>query len=163
MQDLKDPAKRGRFSRNKGRREEQQLVLYFAKKGYKAERVLRQYQQSGQPDIIIEKEGKSYTLENKSRRNSFKSIYDLYASEKEADGALRFVTYSSGTAVIMSSEFNLLLNPENPFKNLALSPPISKKLKVYNRIVKLKELKQSADFLVIKDNGKPRLFLRYWG
>lgn len=152
----------GNFSRSKGRREEQQLVLYLAKLGYQAERILRQYQAAGQPDVKATKDGKTITFEKKARRASFKAIYDLYAQEKDNDGTMCFVTHSFGTPVAVSTDFPSLLTVDRLFRNLTAHPVAPKKMKVFLRIEKLKELKQSADFLVIKDNGKPQLFLRYW-
>ncbi len=152
----------GRFSRMKGRRGEQQLVLYLAKLNYKAERILRQYQEAGQADVKAEKDGKTLTFENKCRRESFKSIYDLYYKERGENGLLCFAMGSTATAVAVCSDLEALLGPDLSFRNLVLFPPTDKHLKVYNRIVALSALKQSADFLVIKDNNKPRLFLRYW-
>lgn len=155
--------KGGKFSRNKGRREEQQLVLYLANLGYKAERILRQYFASGEADVKATKDGVTYTFENKSRNKSFKSIYDAYFSERDVDGVFRFVQTSGSTAVAVSTHFTALLGPDQAFRNMEASPGTRLIKMACNRMVKLKELKQSADFLVIKDNGKPRLFLRYWG
>lgn len=152
----------GLKSRNKGRREEQQLVLALAKLGYQAERILRQYQYSGQPDVRASKDGKEYTFEMKSRKESFKTLYELYYQEMDGDKVLKFVLSSNGIAVAVSTDFNAVLSATTHFRNLALFPAEKKKLKAYERFVKLKELKQSADFLVIKDNNMPRLFIKYW-
>ncbi len=154
----------GKFSRNKGRRGEQQLVLHLAKLGYKAERILRQYQFAGQPDVVARKNGKEYTFENKSLRCSFKSIYELYYSERDGDKSLRFVMNDKGVAVSMSTDFETLLVPDQRFRNLEIFPPTPKQLKAYSRIVgTIKDMKQTADFLVIKDNGESMLFIRYFG
>jgi Holliday junction resolvase len=158
-----DHSKVGKFSRSKGRRNEQQLVLYLARHGYQAERILRQYQAAGQPDVKATKiAGIVTTFEMKARKDSFKTIYALYNSEKDDKGVVAFVTYSGGKPVALSTDFEALLGSDRTFRNLILFPPNPKLLKVYNRIVKLDELRQSADYLVIKDNNKPMLFLRFW-
>lgn len=154
----------GKFSRMKGRREEQQLVLHLAKLDYKAERILRQYQAAGQPDVKATKGDKTITLENKSRHSSFKSIYTVYYDDRDLEGLLCFVLCSSGVAVAMSTDFEKVIKCEGQvFRNLTTFPPNPKYLKVYQRLVGLKQVKQDADVLVLKDNGKPRLFIRYWG
>lgn len=153
----------GLFSREKGRREEQGLVLYLSKLGYKAERILRQYQAQGQPDVKT-LAPEELTFEMKSRAGNFKRIYDLYFAEKDDQGTLSFVMSPNSTAVAVNTDFAVLHGGGYTFANLALFPPGDKALlKVYNRLVGLKELKQDADYLVIKDNNKPRLFIRYWG
>lgn len=152
----------GKFSRNKGRREEQQLVLALAKWGYKAERILRQYQAAGQADVKT-LEPAQYTFEMKARQGSFKTIYDLYYSQRDEKGILSLVYGSKGTAVAMSSDFPSLLSiPDHSFRDLSNPPADKKILKVFARILKLQELKQAADFLVIKDNNKVRLYIKYW-
>jgi len=157
-----DHSKIGKFSRNKGRRSEQQLVLYLARHGYQAERILRQYQAAGQPDVKAAKAGIVTTFEMKARKDSFKSIYALYNSEKDANSVVAFVTHSGGTPVAMSNDFEALLGSDRTFRNLTLFPPNSALLKVYNRIVYLNKLRQAADYLVVKDDNKPMLFLRFW-
>lgn len=152
----------GKFSRSKGRREEQQLVLDLAKMGYKAERILRQYMTAGEADVKT-LEPEQYTFELKTRRSSFKTIYALYYDHRDLDGVLKFVLSTSGVAVAASTNFKSLLKADTHFRNLLLNPTDSKKLRVYKRIVDMQKLKQTADFLVIKDNNKPRLYFRYWG
>lgn len=152
----------GKFSRNKGRREEQQLVLALAQLGYKAERILRQYQTAGQPDVKT-LEPKQYTFEMKARKQSFITIYDLYYAERDERGIVAFAESSSGRMAAMSTNFKELEAKGYTYRNLFLFPPMPKQIKVYNRILGLKDLKQSADYLVIKDNNKPRLYIEFWG
>ncbi len=149
----------GTFSRMKGRRNEQELVLYLAKLGYKAERILRQYQFAGQPDVKATKGEQTFTLEMKARRDSFKSIYDLYFSTKE--DVMTFCLGTNGTAVAITTDFERLHTARDLYFPNILGAD-KKALKTYLRIAKMTEIKQSADFLVLKDNGKPRLFMRFW-
>lgn len=153
----------GRFSRRKGATNERALVIHLANKHYQAERILRQYQVAGQPDVRAVKDGKEYTFEMKARRCSFKRIYDLYYRERDGENILAFVQSSSGIPVAVSTDFQSLLEVNRSFRNLTLFPPDKKLLKVFDRIVKFNAWRQTADFLVIRDNGKPMLFLRYWG
>ncbi len=154
----------GAFSRSKGRRNEQQLVLYLAKLFYKAERILRQYQFSGQPDVKATKDFTSgeqtFTFEMKARRASFKAIYDLYYKNRD-DGVLTFCVGVNGTAVAISTDFEKLHTARHMYFANALEAD-KKDLKVYLRIAKMAEIKQGADFLVLKDNNKPMLFMRFW-
>lgn len=152
----------GKFSRSKGRREEQQLVLALANLGFKAERILRQYQAAGQPDVRAYGHGRpEVTFEMKSRQQSFKTIYALYRSERDHLGRLLFSL--DGKLVAMSTDLMTLFNfqaEQTPYFIGIL--PDSRFLKTYKRIVKLYDLKQNADYLVIRDNGEQRLFIKYW-
>ncbi len=146
----------GKFSRDKGRRGEQQLVLSLVGKGYKAERILRQYQFGGQPDVKTTYP-QEYTFELKCRKSAFKTIYDLYTAERDHEGVLAIIW--NGKPIAIASYFEKLLSSDRSFR--AFTPEHPKK-KTLNRIAKLEEQKQTADFLVLKDNGKYRLYLRYW-
>lgn len=150
----------GAFSRSKGRREEQQLVLYLAKLGFKAERILRQYQAAGQPDVKAVRAGKEYTFEMKSRKDSFKSIYDTYFADRGPGNFLG--VHLPEVCIAISTVFEDLLAPTLVFLHRAVFGSSKAKDRGYKRLVTLQALKQSADFLVIKDNNRPRLFIKYW-
>lgn len=151
----------GKMSRNKGRREEQQLVLHLANIKFKAERILRQYQEAGQPDVKAWRSGqpeKVWTFEMKSRQASFKRIYDLYYKEKVPSPSVLACSVG-GKLFAMTADFELLMKVPDYFRDILDTHP---EYKTFKRILKLEELKQSADILVIRDNGKSRLFIRYW-
>lgn len=152
----------GMMSRRKGRKGEQQLVLYLANRGWQAERILNQAHTAGLPDVKAYRNQQSYTFELKLRKDSFKSIYDLYFSEKDEEGCLNFVLNSGGIGVAVSRNWESLLSLDVYLRNLTLQPPLPKQLQAYNRLVRLEELGRHADFLVLRDNRKPMLFIRYW-
>ncbi len=153
----------GRMSRNKGRREEQQLVLALSVKGFKAERILRQYQEAGQPDVKATREGKTITLEMKSRGHSFSRIYDLYYKERAEDGFLGIAL--EGRTCAISTDIEVLLESPSFYfvksDDLVKSDP-KNRLIIARLFGSLFAMKQTADFLVIRDNNKPRIYLRYW-
>lgn len=151
-----------KISRAKGRRGEQQLVLYLRNLGYKyAERILRQYQLAGLPDVQARKEATDpwITFESKLRRDAFKTIYKLYYEERDIFGRLCFVDPDTGVACAMSTKFEDLLFVRTAFGTFDKRHKYFKTLK---RILKLNEQRQTADFLVIRDNNKPAIFIRYW-
>lgn len=154
-------SKIGKFSRSKGRRGEQQLVLHLATLGYKSERILRQYLTPGEADVRAVKGDKIHTFELKSRYSSFKRIYDLYYAERDENTILSFVINADSTPIAVSTDLEKLMDVSS-FRNLEKFPPILAYMKDFSRLLKMKELKQSADFLVLKDNNKPRIFIRYW-
>ena len=149
------------MSRRKGRANEQALVLYLATLYYKAERILRQYQEAGQPDVKAEKNGQTITFEMKARRDSYATIYDLYDNEA-TDGRLCFSL--DGVPVAMSYDLTQLLDSSTMhFTSLTLFPLIPRRMKAAKRVAAMVKIKQAADYLVIKDNRKRRLFIRYFG
>lgn len=148
----------GKFSRNKGRRGEQQLVIYLSTLYYKAERILNQAHTPGLPDVKATKHGKTYTFENKCYHDRSKTIYTYFNMNS---GILPVVgaLLSPTVGVAISEDFELLSNASD----IKLYPPSSKfEEKVYAKLLKFNEERGSADFLVLKDDRKVRLFLRYW-
>lgn len=149
----------GRFSRNKGRRGEQQLVLFLAKMGYKAERVLNQAHTSGLYDVLAKKDGKEYSFELKSYKDAFKSIYDLYYRSGVAPQPL-CCHLGDGVGVAITTDFETLARGALDLR--FVNPLDAFERRVYRRLKTMNKLRGSADFLVLKDNNKARLFLKYW-
>lgn len=152
----------GRFSRAKGRRGEQSLVLYLARYSYKAERILNQAHTAGLADVKATKNGTDYTFELKTYKNAFKTMYDFYYNNRIEEGGVVGVHLgdvgTSGPLVAISTNFeNLLGNGTYIFQY-----PAKTTIRTIKRLLTLKEKKGSADLLVVKDNGKPRLFFKFW-
>lgn len=153
----------GAFSRSKGARGERELVLYLALRGWTAERNLRQYQVKGEYDVQAVKDDKVITFENKFEKCSYKTIYDLYYVERNPmTGLLCFTMDFLTTTVSMSTDFEDLLKMNDRRYRVLCSEVLAPKAKsAFERILRLKLIKGKADYLVIKDNGKPRLFIHY--
>jgi hypothetical protein len=149
----------GLFSRQKGRRGEQQLVLYLAQRGYKAERILRQYQTPGCPDVKT-LSPKEYTFELKTYMNNFKSIYDFYYSNRSDEFPIVGLVLGtqSKCCVAISTDFDKL----EEAKDIIFDYPTDSQKMITKRLMTLNKKRGVADFLVLKDNNKPRLFLKYW-
>lgn len=148
----------GNHSRNKGRRGEQQLVLYLSKLGYKAERVLNQAHTAGLYDVTATKKGVRYSFENKCYRDRSRGIYSLFETYEWVFPVLGCFLPPMG-CVAISKDFELLAS----VKDINFLPAGTKEEeRAYKTLSKFNVERGSADFLVIKDDRKARLFLRYW-
>lgn len=150
----------GAFSRAKGVRGERGLVLYLASRYYKAERILNQAHTKGLPDVKAWKGDNTYTFELKTYRDSFTAFYKLYSEQKDPDGVLRLAVDLNSLLAVSTDFEALAVRQELPFRMPDGLPP--KDRRVIGRLWKMREKKGTADFLVLKDNNKPRLFIKYW-
>lgn len=150
-----------KFSRSKGRRGEQQLVIFLSKLGYKAERVLNQAHTPGLYDVSATKDGKVTTFEVKTYQDAFSSLYQVYYhgnAQIRQGGHVLTAKLSTGL-VALSTDFEALTNCNDM---IFYDPSTKLEERVWRRLVTLKQKVGRADFLCLKDNNKPRLFLRYW-
>lgn len=154
---LKDSFRVGAFSRAKGGREERALVQHLKKLGYEdAVRVPLSGAAKGfKFDVLGSWKGVQESFELKTRHSGFNWFYKFL----ERTGLNRFcfdgvcVAISTNPADLKVSGF------DNPFHRCDEDHP---EKVVLRRIVKLRELKKGADYLVVRSNMKPRLFLKYW-
>lgn len=157
----------GLRSRRKGSRGELNLVMHLRLLGYDARRVIRTRAVSGYendvvPDVIATKDGVEHTFENKSRKDAYKSIYELYNKLKDK-GVYRFQIPQSPTPlyVAIGEDFEEVKKAHDVhFQMLSLNG--SETTLAHMRITRLQVLLKGAQFLCIKDNGKKPLFIRFW-
>ena len=135
--------------------------------GFDARRVIRTravggFEKEVVPDVEVYERGEiKYTFESKLRKNAFSAIYKIYEKERGAQRVYRFSMSSLGPYVAIGTDFSEVKKSQDVhFRNLVLTD--SREIRTHNRIVKLRELLKGAQFLAIKDDGKPILFIRYW-
>lgn len=152
----------GAFSRAKGSREERGLVAHLKALGYEAKRVPLSGMMKGyKHDVEATKEGKTYTFELKTRKDAFKTVYDLYRKNSGSSNIMRFVPPGSTGAIAIGTDLEQV-NMTRDVHFFKFPTPTAVEIKTTKRIVGLNALRGGADILVIKDNNKPRLFLRFW-
>ena len=156
----------GKFSRDKGRRNEYLLRDHLRRLGFDAVRVpLSGASEGFKGDVIAKKDGLVYSFELKSRQDNFKLIYQLYDMNKE-DGVLRLYYPDTEETVVLSTDFTTfeLIDKYEilPIYRFTTSPTIlNTKPRTFEKLRNLKMLKEDSDFLVVKDNNKPLLFIKY--
>jgi hypothetical protein len=151
--------KPGKFSRSKGMRSEYIVRNHLRTLGYTAERVpLSGASAAMKGDVIAYKNNSPVFFEVKCREDAFVSVFRLYRRMADKyDKTLRFML--NGVLVWMSTEFTEK-NVEGVFlKDLFLDP---KDLKTAKSILRMREWLKGADYLVIRMDRSPLLFLRFW-
>lgn len=160
----------GRSQRQKGAREERLLVEDLRKAGWDAKRVpLSGAAQGFKGDVIAEKEGRTYVLEKKSRKDEFKTVYEAYAALKK-EYAISLCTFTLvadiGGAVCVDLTDNLddllpglgFIPAYLPLTQVKAAEQHGRALK---RLLGFRKWVKDADVLVLRDNGRPHLYVRY--
>ena len=152
----------GRASRQKGMRGEYAFRDAIRRFGYVADRVPCSGAAQGfKGDVRFSKDGKEYTAEVKSRKGSFKTLYALFAEHfaQAQDDKLSIVV--EGQLINLSSSPVGALEDCGHYTIAEHLPFYNKHRRTFKRLLKLKELVKGCDLLVVKDNNKPFLFIRY--
>lgn len=142
----------GKFSRSKGIRGELALRDYLRERGYDAFRVpLSGASEGYKGDVVASKDGKIITFELKCRKESYTKIYELV---REVFGGI--MNSSRSQLMVVSDRWEDI---DRAVEGVFIHHP--KYDKTLNKLVKMKELLGTADILVLKDDRKPFLFVRY--
>ncbi len=152
----------GKFSRAKGYREERGLVKFLEKLGHtNVTRVPLSGAMRAYPyDVKSDYEGKSWTYEMKSRATLFSWVYFRVLGK---------TTYRLRWADDFKREISIAPTPQEAVKTgfdytfERILEEDKTRYKYFKRLVTLGKLRQGADFLVLKNNNLPRLFIHYWG
>lgn len=139
----------------KGSRLEYQLRDHLRSLGYTSERVVLSGAHKDHPgDVYADKDGKRLLFECKSRKDLFKSIYHEL-KERGKFGALRFTL--DGVCVGISETLDSVLENHAIYYHLHEKQP----QRTYKKILSLQKLVKKSEILVVKDNNKPMLFVRF--
>jgi hypothetical protein len=155
----------GRRSKNKGRNQEYACRDYLRKLGWTAERVYASGAIAGLPgDIKATKNGRTVLFELKTRKASFGKVYDLYAAHLAAKKDDVFAAALPGAeklCVEMSNSLDALLDSDGVFEVADSHPCFSSFKRTFGKLKTMQEWVKSCEILVIKDDRRPYLFLRY--
>lgn len=143
----------GKASRNKGKVGEYQARDYFRSLGMIADRVPSSGAAQGFPgDIkVIGKDGRSFLVEVKFRKNEFKSTYALLLHHDTL-----YIT-SENEICIIGKTYTSLYTQE-PINALTYGSVLPRNIR---KIFTMKQWVKGSDILMIKDNNKQFLFIRY--
>lgn len=149
----------GRGCRQKGARGELSLVYHLRKLDYDARRVICTRQVSGLeqqivPDVIATKDGQEYKFEVKLRATKFKKLYELLGATNATQRVL-----VDGVAIAFGKDFEDVKNITDQYFPLVIGD-VAKR---YRKLLKFRAWLKGADFLAVRGNNKPFVFLRYWG
>lgn len=152
------------FSRNKGARNERLLRDHLIERGYESGRIPLSGAVSGfGGDVYAAKNGRRELFELKSRAAAFTKIYDLFGHEAEINGFLGIKFEALGLRIGISMDFELLRSEEHVFKDsLDLAVKAPHRTRTLSKILNMQSLLKGSDYLVIRDDRRPFLFLRYY-
>lgn len=148
----------GRSSKAKGNRVEYLVRDYFRSLGFEADRVPSSGNSQGfKGDVRVKTPDQVFLIEVKARKSSYKSIYDLMKHQFAT--ALHYHDVENNLLVSIAWEYKYL-------KTDITYTPYSKGFiqahkRTFNKIANMQALVKDCELLVIKDNNKPLLFLRY--
>lgn len=146
----------GKASRNKGKVGEYQARDYFRSLGMIADRVPSSGAAQGFPgDIkVIGKDGVSFLVEVKFRKAEFKSIYEL----KQRIRNNPILVYKGDITCILADTYEDLYSMSSMYTITSGGSPLPKG---FLKLFGMQKWVKGSDVLMIKDNNKPFLFLRY--
>lgn len=158
----------GRFSRQKGKRNEYALRDYLRRMGYQADRVPSSGAAQGfKGDIRGVKDGKTTLFELKARRDSYGTFYALIDAIR-ATGTDRIGVTVPGLkkqCVDISGSLGGIydVDPHGIYEFAQNSPFYEKHKRAFQRLAVMEELLGDSDILVVKDDRKPYIFFRFRG
>lgn len=153
----------GKYSKDKGRRNEYLLRDSLRGEGFEADRVpLSGASPNHKGDIAFRKDGQEWKAEAKLRGGStFDRIYNLFSA---------YAKEGSFSVAVGDDDLHLFSIHDSMAKAVAgplVYPPLpslkeSKELtKGVNYVINIKKMMQDCDFLVIRSDRKPFLYIRY--
>jgi len=160
-----EASRRSRSARQRGKRAEYSLRNYLRLLGWSAERVPTSgASRAMKGDVIAKKGGVELTFEVKSHNGRFTQFWPMldefqavYHSKLLSTDAAEF----GGGIVDISTDLDLLLAPPDLYLlpgNIRIS---STWLRTLRRLPTLYRMLGESDILVIHDNRKPFIFLRF--
>lgn len=158
----------GLKSRRKGMRNEYLLRDYFRSLGWKSDRVPSSGAAQGfKGDVTLSKDGKTLTAELKVRQNEFRSIYALYQFYTSGGPLRLLLTKSNGTTLestktaLVTNNFDYTSVINYPLYDEHVTLVTKEYSQALKKLFGLEKFVKSCDFLVIKIDHKPFLFIRY--
>lgn len=149
----------GLMSRRKGTRVEYEVRDYFRNLGYTADRVPFSGSAQGfKGDVKVIADGTPFLVEVKARKEEFKKIYVVYANLKSPNDRMGIV--HNGVCIDVSTDFTQVVHNNRFYEQLTSALELEHKRGLH-QLVKLKEVVKECQYLVLKDNNKPLLFVRY--
>lgn len=155
----------GRSQRQKGCRGEYKLRDELRRFGFQADRVPASGAAQGaafKGDVRFSRNGKNYTAEMKSRKNSFQSLYAMYDAYQATsqDDTLKFIDHEGGLVNLSSSPLGAL-EPGGVYEFAYNYPWYQDHRRTVARFKTLKKLLGESDLLCVKDNNRPILYIRW--
>ncbi len=158
-------SKRSRSARTRGKRGEYKLRDYLRRLGWEADRVPTSGAAQGfKGDVKATKDGVTKLFELKNWSGNFATIYDLYnlhCSTMKDDLMSIVLPGEAKLCLDLSSSLDAVIaGPDNGA--YSISHPLKEShARTFKKIGTLQKLIQECDYLVLLDDRRPFLFLRF--
>lgn len=155
----------GKSQRQKGLRGEYALRDYLRARGWTANRVPSSGAAEGfKGDISAEKNGKKVLFELKCRKDTFKKIYELFDAHRrtQQDDVLAIaVPGAVHLCLSLSDSLDAAMDGSDVHVIVHKHPLYEQFKRTFTKLGNLEKMLGEADVLVIKDDRRPHLFIRY--
>lgn len=153
-------------NREKGKRQEYSLRNHFRSLGYTAHRVPSSGAAQGfKGDVEFSDSRGTYTAELKSRKDEFKRIfalYDKYGPDLDICIPGPAIQGEGPVFISMSYDLNKLMHRTNVlYVYTDYVEGMSKETRTLQKLKNMRKLVKGCDVLVLHQNYKPFLFIRY--
>lgn len=149
----------GKASRDKGGRGERSLRDHLAFCGFRSGRIPLSGAMANFPgDVYAEKDGTTHLFECKVRAKGFESIYKLLASTALTEASVAFA--HEGQLIEISYDINHMISPRCDVF-LFSHDRAEKEKRTLSKIVRMKKWLGAAQYLAIKQDRKPFVFIKY--
>lgn len=146
-------------SKKKGYNGEMQLVRYLEKLGFQAKRIVVGVDPSaGSVDVEGRLETDLYTFQVKWKSQSFNSIYKFYNKYRSYDGGVIRINIE-GCLIDVSDSILPILSGAGTYQLPTMDQYKDKR--TLNKILNMRKLVGKSQYLVIKGDHKPLLFIRF--
>lgn len=154
----------GLAQKRKGRAQEYLLRDLLRKQGWEAERVpgsgaYTKVQGDYKGDIKASKNGREVLFELKSRKDEFKLVYPLIAALRHFD-ATGMVETETGKMILFGNTPEDTHEGRAIFTDLVVAKFPNFK-RTINKVFRMQRLLKGADYLVVKNDRMPHIFMRY--
>lgn len=149
-----------RSQRAKGKRAEREVETYFRENGFKAERVAFSGAHKDYPgDVKVwHPNGTTFLIEVKIRKDMFKDIYKFVESSHTEGFRFKFELLE---VEVTNDFFDLGLTSHKHILKLETLKDKHDYVKTCKKLIKMHEWVKGSDYLVIRQDRKPFLFIKY--
>jgi hypothetical protein len=150
------------MSRDKGSRGEREFRDVARMYGFEADRVPLSGAATGfKGDVRFSKAGKVYHAEIKLRKDAFKRIYVLFDKYSKISGDDKLGFSIAGVLVNMSTSLIGAMEDYGTYDIVEHMKDYKVYVRTFSKILNLRKLVGTCDLLVVRDDRKPFLFIRY--
>lgn len=150
----------GKAQRIKGKQQEYKLRDYLRLRHWTADRVPSSGAAQGFPgDIKATKNGKTLLFELKSRKDTFKTVYELFYLHQKQCGEELLTFVFEGKLIAVSPSLEIILDHPNVYEFALNNKLYQHYARTFKKLANMEQWLRGSQVLVIKDDRQPYLFI----